>query len=62
MMNTVDRGLVSEWCTNFFRAVPPLWCKLRRTLEVMPGNVNSSVFKNRLTGTCGCGKVETDLF
>lgn len=61
-MNTVDSGVVSEWQTNFFRAVPPHWCKLRRTLEVMPGNVNSSVFKNRLTSTYGCGKVETGLF
>jgi hypothetical protein len=44
-MNTVDSGLVfSEWCTNFFIAVPPHWCKLIRTLEVMPGNVNWSFF------------------
>jgi len=63
VMNTVDSGIVvSEWYTHFFRAVPPHWCKLRRTLEVMPGNVNGSVFKNRLTSTCGCGKVETGLF
>jgi len=63
MMNTFDSGLVvSEWRTNFFRVVPPHCCKLRRTLEMMPGNVNSSVFKNRLTSTCGCGKVETGPF
>jgi hypothetical protein len=46
----------------FFRAVPPRWCKLRSHLVVMPVNVNNSVLKNRLTSTCGCGKVETGLF
>jgi hypothetical protein len=46
----------------FFIAVPPHWCKLRRTLEVMLVMLTVVCFKNELTNTCGYGKVETGLF